>query len=130
MRRVSRILCVTVFLFGFTAGRAGVLAQTISAPEAKNHIGETATVCGKVVSTRFASSSHSQPTFLNLDRPYPKQVFAVVIWGSDRPKFDRPEVTYRDKRICVTGEIRSFRGVPEVAARDPSQIKTEAGDRK
>ena len=130
MHRVSRILCITFFIFGLTAGHVRVMAQTIAAPEAKNHVGETATVCGKVASTRFASSSHGQPTFLNLDVPYPNQIFTVVIWGSDRPMFYRPEVTYRDKRVCVTGEIKSFRGVPEVAAHDPSQIKTEPGDRK
>lgn len=105
-------------------------AQTIAAHEAKNHVGETATVCGKVASTRFASSSRGQPTFLNLDMPYPQQIFTVLIWGSDRPKFGRPEVTYRDRRICVTGEIRAFRGVPEVVAHDPGQVKIESGGRK
>lgn len=49
-----------------------VLAQkTLTASEAKDHIGEQATVCGKVVSTRYAESSRGSPTFLNFDQPYP-----------------------------------------------------------
>ena len=102
-----------------------VEAGTITASEAKNHIGETATVCGKVVSTRYSARSQSQPTFLNLDEPYPRQIFTIVIWGSDRPKFGEPEAIYRGKSVCVTGKIKEFRGVPEVIAYEPSQIKVQ-----
>jgi DNA/RNA endonuclease YhcR with UshA esterase domain len=101
-----------------------VLAQkTLTATEAKAHVGEQATVCGKVVSTRWAESSHGSPTFLNFDQPYPDQVFTVVIWGSDRSKFDEPETTYRGKRICVTGKITAFKGAPEVVASELAQLK-------
>ena len=67
----------------------GALAQekTLTAAEAKQHIGTTATVCGKVMSPRYASSSRGQPTFLNFDRAYPDQEFTVLIWGSEREKF-------------------------------------------
>jgi hypothetical protein len=100
-------------------------AQTahLSAAEAKNHIGEKATVCGKVVSARFAGRSRGQPTFLNLDKPYPNQIFTIVIWGSDRPKFGDAESKYSDKNVCVTGRITSYRDIPEIAANDPSQIE-------
>jgi len=98
-------------------------AGHLTAAEAKNHVGETATVCGKVVSTRFAGQSRGEPTFLNLDEPYPKQIFTIVIWGNDRPKFGDAEAKYRDKQVCVTGKITSYRAVPEIAANDPSQIE-------
>jgi hypothetical protein len=55
--------------------------KKLTANEAKDHVGETATVCGSVVSTRYATSSKGRPTFLNLDKPYPNQVFTVLIWG-------------------------------------------------
>jgi hypothetical protein len=102
-----------------------VHAQTkkITAAEANNHVGEKATVCGNVASTHFVSGSKGQPTFLNLDAPYPKEIFTILIWGSDRPQFGRPEETYRDKDVCVTGKITSYRGVPEIVASDPSQIQ-------
>jgi DNA/RNA endonuclease YhcR with UshA esterase domain len=46
-----------------------------------------------------------------------------VIWGSDRPKFGEPEVTYRGKSVCVTGQIKEYRDVPEVVVTEPEQIK-------
>lgn len=99
--------------------------KKISASEAKSHIGEQATVCGKVVSTRFAESTHGSPTFLNFDQPYPNQVFTLLIWGNERSKFGDPETSYRGKRICVTGKISSYKGIPEVVATVPSQVKLE-----
>ena len=105
-------------------------AQTITAAEAKNHIGETATVCGKVVSAHYAASSRSRPTFLNLDEPYPRQVFTIVIWGSDRAKFSKPEETYQGKYACATGKITEYRGVPQVVATEPAQIKVEPSGQK
>lgn len=96
--------------------------SSISAGEAKNHVGEKATVCGEVASTHYAARSRGNPTFINLDQPYPNQIFTVLIWGSDRPKFGDPESTYLGKRICVTGEITLYRGTPETVAHDPSQI--------
>jgi hypothetical protein len=98
-------------------------AKKITAAEAKNHVGEKSTVCGRVVGTHFASGSKGQPTFLNLDEPFPKEIFRILIWGSDRPKFGRPEETYRDKEVCVTGIITSYRGVAEIVASEPGQIQ-------
>src|SRR5580704_13298141 len=103
-------------------------AQTsISAAEAKNHVGERGTVCGEVASTHYAARSRGNPTFINLDKPYPNQVFTILIWGSDRPKFGDPEEAYRSKRICATGKISDYKGVPEIVAYEPSQIKVESG---
>ncbi len=96
--------------------------KKLTAAEAKDHVSETATVCGNVVSTRYAASTKGQPTFLNLDKLYPNQIFTAVIWGSNRSKFGRPEVEYGEKRICVTGKISLFRGVPEIVADDPGQV--------
>jgi DNA/RNA endonuclease YhcR with UshA esterase domain len=109
-----------------TVGFQPALAQKkLSAAETKDHVGETATVCGNVVSTRYAASTRGQPTFLNLDKPYPNQVFTVVIWGNNRSKFGRPEVEYKEKRVCVTGKIAEYRGVPQVIVDDPAQIAAE-----
>jgi hypothetical protein len=99
--------------------------KKLTASEAKEHFGETATVCGDVVSTRYASSSKGQPTFLNFDKPYPNQIFTVVIRGSNRSKFKIPEEDYKDKKICVTGKISAYDGLPEIIADDPKQIPVE-----
>lgn len=96
--------------------------KTITASEASAHIGLTATVCGYVASAKYAYRSKGQPTFLNLDEPYPRQVFTALIWGSDRPSFGAPETTYAGRNICVTGRIKSYRGKPEIIVSSPSQI--------
>jgi hypothetical protein len=100
-------------------------AQTgrFTAAEAKNHIGERATVCGNAVSTHYAARTKGSPTFLNLDEPYPRQVFTILIWGSDRPKFGDPEAKYANKKVCVTGLIKNYRAIPEVVVEQPSQIE-------
>ena len=94
----------------------------ITSREAKDHVGETQTVCGKVASTHYAAGSKGQPTFLNLDEPYPKEIFTILIWGSDRATFGTPESKYRNAQVCVNGKIELYHGVPEIVATDPSQL--------
>ncbi len=96
--------------------------QPITTAQAKDHIGEEATVCGKVVSARYAASSRGRPTFLNLDRPHPNQVFTVIIWGKNRASFGKPEEKYRGKEICVTGKIETYRGKPQIEAKASGDI--------
>jgi len=102
-------------------------AQTkkLTAAEAKDHVGDRATVCGKVASTHYAKNSKGEPTFLNLDEPYPKEVFTILIWGPDRGKFGTPESEYRGLRVCVTGKITTYRGVPEIVAGEREQIEIQ-----
>jgi hypothetical protein len=95
----------------------------IPATEAAHHIGEVAQVCGHVASAAYIASSKGRPTFLNLERPYPDQAFTVVIWGSNRSRFEGPpERLYDGKSICVTGRIETYRGKPQIVAEDGDQI--------
>ncbi len=54
-------------------------AKKLTVAEAKDHIGEEATLCGRVASTRFAATTKGKPTFLNLDKPYLSDLFTVLI---------------------------------------------------
>jgi endonuclease G len=99
--------------------------KQIPSSKAAQHVGEQGTVCGTVASSRYVSTSHSKPTFLNFGKPYPQEEFTVVIWSDDRSKFGRPEETYLHKSICVTGDITSYRGIPQIIAHDPRQIKLQ-----
>src|SRR5690606_32938228 len=56
------------------------LPRVVSAEEARRYAGATVTVCDSVASATFAARSRGQPTFINLARPYPNQVFTIVIW--------------------------------------------------
>ena len=98
--------------------------KPLTTAEARDHVGEKSTVCGDVVGAHYAASTRGSPTFINLDKPYPNQVFTALIWGSDRRKFGDPEEAYKGRHICVTGKISDYKGVPEIVVSDPSQIKT------
>lgn len=104
-----------------------VAQSTLTANEAKGHIGERATVCGTVASTHYAGTSNGSPTLVNFERPYPNEPFMVLVWGEDLSKFtDRP-ATWEGKRVCATGTIESYRGTAEIIAKTPSQITFPAG---
>lgn len=120
---IRKALCGILFLILLSATTASA-QNKLKASEAKDHVGQTATVCGNVASTHYAASSNRQPTFLNLDAAYPNQIFTIVIWGNDRSKFGKPKTEFNHKNVCVTGVISEYRGVPEIIATEPSQIKT------
>jgi DNA/RNA endonuclease YhcR with UshA esterase domain len=125
MRRLVRFVSL-VSLLGLTLTLPAIAQKKLTAGEAKEHFGETATVCGEVASTRYADSTKGQPTFLNLDKPYPHHIFTVVIWGNNRSKFGAPENDYKGRRICVSGKITAYAGLPEIVAEEPKQIRTDA----
>lgn len=123
MRLLKRALPVLLWV---AATSFAVAADRIPATDAGKHVGERATVCGVVASAKYARTSRGAPTFLNLGRPHPDQVFTGVIWGRDRPRFSPPPETLLDKNICVTGLITSYRGKPQIIVTDPSQIEIPA----
>lgn len=122
MKRIFPLFAALALL----AAGSLVRADVITAKEAAQHIGEVQTVRGVVVSATHTTRSRGQPTFLNLDKPYPDQIFTIVIWGSDRGKFPvAPEVAFKGKTVRVTGKITEYRGVPEIVVRDPAQIAVD-----
>ena len=97
-----QIAAVTLSFAGHLA------AANIPASAAKDHLNESATVCGKVVATRYLDQSATKITFLNFDKPYPETSFTAVIQGENRAKFGEPEKVYLNKDLCVTGKIEEF----------------------
>lgn len=106
---------------------AGGTANGISAEQARQHIGETNTVCGLVAGARYMDKAKTKPTLLNFDRPFPDHTFSVMIPDVDRAKFKGPpEMVFSGKTVCVTGMIIDFRGKPEIVVEDPTQIVVSA----
>ena len=114
---VVLLLLVLVLVWPFL-GRG-----TIRTAHALDHIGELKTVCGKVESAYYAPRETGQPTFLNLGGAYPNHLFAVVIWGEHRQRFEQPEVFYRGRRLCVTGVLETYNGKAEMVIESPGLIK-------
>jgi micrococcal nuclease len=91
-----------------------VAENTYTADQAKNHIGERATVCGVVASVYLSASGKEQPTFINLDKPYPNQVFTILIWGSDRAKFGNPGEIIPEKTSASPERFRRTVVLPKL----------------
>lgn len=102
-------------------------AEAIEPEEAAAHVGEHARVCGIVASAKFARDSRGQPTFLNLGKAYPDQVFTALVWGSDRPAFPYPPESLEGRGICVTGVISEYKGKPQIIVSGPAQISMRPG---
>jgi hypothetical protein len=95
-------------------------SQTLTAAQAREHEGQNATICGTVASEHFASTSNGKPTFIDLDIPWPNQIFAVVIWEEDRKKVGT--LPRSGAHMCVKGLINYYHGVPEIIVRTNGQI--------
>jgi hypothetical protein len=99
--------------------------RSINPGDAKNHIGKRMTVCGVVMSANYDARSSRRPTFLSLDEPYPRRIFTALILGEDREKFGTPELSLKEKRVCVSGLIEKYQGVPQIVLRKTSQLVEE-----
>ena len=104
-----------LFLYAFLSH-----SQTLTAAQTREHEGENATVCGTVASVRQASTSKGKPTYINLDVPWPNQIFAAVIWEEDLPKVG--SLPRLGAHMCTKGQISYYHGVPEIIVRSSGQI--------
>jgi hypothetical protein len=109
-------------------------AQTMTAAEAQNHIGETAIVCGKVVGTRvskYGVAGWGRPIILALDKPEPNPAFLIVTWPQNpKPAHPKPEPAYLGKQVCATGKIVKEQGVPQIITSKPSQVTIQSDEKK
>lgn len=100
--------------------------KRITAEEAKEHVGEKVMVCGKVALAIYVQDQPRMPTYLNFGRPYPDQVFSVVIRNEDRGNFPQaPETMYADKDVCVTGTIMESETGPQMRLQEPDKIEIQ-----
>jgi hypothetical protein len=124
--RRDAALVLTASLFVVLAASAAFADQpaSVTSLEAKDHVGKTTTVCGKVVSLGKSLSKSGKFWFLHLDRPAPNQVFSVVVSGNKHDNvFWDPDKKYANQNICVTGYVRDTNGMIHIRADRPTQIK-------
>ena len=96
----------------------------INAYQAKDFVGKETCVCGQVVSAKLNDNGKSNPTYINLDKKYPDQVFTIVIFGKDRTNFSyKPEEFLFKKEICIKGKIDTYKNSPQIIATKESQIE-------
>ena len=118
---MKKVLCLGLVI-GFICFSAIVsFAAEMKCEEAANHIGEKATVCGKIVDTM----PYQGMTILGMGKAV-AEPGAVGIEVADSLKEKMPQDMYVGKEICVTGEIHSNpSNGGSITVDDPSQIKVK-----
>ena len=94
--------------------------QTITAAQAREHDGETATVCGVAQNEHTADTTRGKPTFIDLDSSFPYQIFSILVWDEDRPNVG--ELPHTGSKVCVTGVITYYHGVPRIVVKNSGQF--------
>jgi len=129
---IMRTIIVMICLVGlWQAAHAQEPAPKRIAPaDAKNHSGENAIVCGKVVDAqipRNGLSGHGLPASFYMEEQAAHAVFYFIEFVPGPEATDQPRPDYNGKRMCVSGKISaSPTGVPFIMALKHSQVKPEA----
>ena len=90
--------------------------DTVSSKDAKNFIGQTKIVTGKVASV-FVSKSGT--VLINFDEKHPNATFVAVIKPENPVAYDN---IIEGCMLTVSGTIEDFKGKPEIIIKDISQI--------
>jgi len=112
--------------YGFARRAAIVTPSVYTDAEASRHIGEYATVTGRVVEVQSTASgpraAADGTTFLDFGGAYPREDFTAVIFGRDRSKFGDLR-SLGGRTVQVTGRIDEYRGHPELILDSPGQLR-------
>jgi hypothetical protein len=117
--RLSAFLAATALLFIGNCPLSAEPASTYSTVDAVKHVGETATVCGKVAGSHRSGRGNM---FLNLDGTYPTQPFTAFIPAASAATVGDAQA-WEGKSVCVTGKIALYKGKAEIIVTSKSQIQ-------
>ena len=96
-------------------------AEPILTEEAKNHIGEDASVRGLVEQVSFSQKGNA---FLNFGGRYPRQVFTGFVPAQSVAAVGGQKFleSLSGNPITVTGKIELYKGRPEIVISSSAQI--------
>ena len=117
--------CVTAGSFSLAQAGSNRVRGEIPAADANGFVGKEGTVCGVVDGARFAENAEGQPTFLFMGGNFPGHKFSARVWGRDRDAFDPKPEALTGKTVCVSGEIRTSNGRPEIVVRGVRNLKVK-----
>jgi len=115
MKTKSLLTLLTVMCTALAIAQA---PPTYPPEEAAKHVGETATIKGRV--DGFHQSGKGN-IFLNMGGKYPNQAFTAWIPSANVGQFSNPQ-QYEGKTAAVSGKISLYRGKPEIIVTNVSQI--------
>jgi len=96
--------------------------DVVDACEAGKYLGRELIIQDKVVDSYHDLESNT--VFLNFGKAYPDHCFTVIIFGSNLHKFvQNPEDYYLNKEVRIMGEVKEYKGEPEIILETPNQIE-------
>lgn len=85
----------------------------------QKHIGENVQVCTRV----YGMKSTDKVTFINMGAHYPNAPLTLVIFAKDLEIFkDLLPQLVTDKQVCVTGNLKEYKGKTEIILSKLSDI--------
>jgi hypothetical protein len=93
--------------------------STIADTDAAAHVGQTVTVEGLVA---VVYKSPKGGYFLDFENAYPSEVFSGVVFAPSAAQFG-DLTSYRGERVQITGQIRLYKGKPEIILETPDQLR-------
>jgi len=109
----------------------------VSPADAKSHVGEMVTVCGKVTDTeinKYGVGDYGKPVRFYLDQPKATAQFNFATFGDKEKGEKAPDeaiAAYKDKNVCVTGKVTVAAGKAYIMAQDRSkQIKIQSDEKE
>lgn len=109
----SLLFSVTLLSFG---------QKKMSADEAFKHQGETVTICDKIYGIEFSESSKSFTAIKVGDVAKKSKMFVFLTPELLQKLTDNGKTSLVNKSLCVTGKIRSLKGLPEIIVNKADQI--------
>lgn len=98
--------------------------QAISAEMAKDFIGKHKTIKGKIVRITFKDNLNGNPTYIDIDKPFPYTSFNAVIWERDlnffTPAFKEKLI---NQDVYISGKIKKYKGKPQITITSKDQIR-------
>jgi hypothetical protein len=114
MRR--RAFIISMLSFALTISAA---ANWIHSTDARYHIGENATICGRVGEVFYFETI----SYLSLDKPYAQGTFLAALAETAGFPFGNISRTYSGRSVCVSGRIQRAHLSTEIIVADTAHIR-------
>jgi hypothetical protein len=99
--------------------------KTITAAEARAHMGQDVTICGKVVSVRKVTAPRAGSSWqIYLEQEAPP-IFALIASANqfDNPFFLTADSRFSGKDVCADGKVMEHNGLAYMRLTQPRQIR-------
>ena len=110
---LRRLILAGLSLAGAMASTGSLAMENLSAEDSIQHLGEIATVCGKVAQV----ATFSGETFINLERKHPNQVFYFYF-----PDVSTDTSRLQSKFVCGSGLIERHKGKAQIVINSPANL--------